>query len=307
MAVISPNSKAEIRNAAVSSFTVKNAVPGTLNNSLTLVDRALDCTDAHACGEGGTCVDSALGVLCGCLENGECLDDGGELSLSVHTPPAAVTTSPDPVSYELLVSSASTGTTYAIWDLESEAEDLDLYVVPHSGVLPPGGTVVVSVTGTSNKNDVGGLLVNSFNVTSGGVGSAVVANLEFTSAFYLCQAYEYALPGDDPDQDPFLCEQCATIDGEDGVDCDSPGATLASLPIKEGFWRESRESSVVHACLHAEACTGATEVSNSDDYCGDGYEGPCESTHSVHNGTGSSVAVVLVERVPFVSLCSWQE
>ena len=53
MAVISPNSDAEIRNAVVSSFTFVNAVPGTLNKSITLVDRALDCSDSNACAEGG--------------------------------------------------------------------------------------------------------------------------------------------------------------------------------------------------------------------------------------------------------------
>ena len=297
MAVISPNSDAEIRNAVVSSFTFVNAVPGTLNKSITLVDRALDCSDSNACAEGG-CVNSALGVLCECLEDGECLNDGGELSLSLDKAPASVTTSPDDVTYTLLVSSAATGTTYAIWNLEFEADDLDLYVVPSSGVLPPGGTVIVSVTGTSTEDDVGGDLVNRFVVTSVGSNnsdSATGVELEVISAFYLCQAYEYAQPPDN-DEDVFSCEQCATIVGAEGVDCDNPGATLASLPIKEGFWRENRESVEVHACLHLEACTGATEVSSSDDYCEDGYKGPCEYAQPI--GTASPVSVALVKRVP---------
>ncbi|CAM9315349.1 unnamed protein product, partial [Laminaria digitata] len=50
MAVISPNSDVEIRNAVVSSRTFLNA--GTLSNSLRLVDRALDCSDSNACGGG---------------------------------------------------------------------------------------------------------------------------------------------------------------------------------------------------------------------------------------------------------------
>ncbi|CAM9217775.1 unnamed protein product, partial [Laminaria digitata] len=281
MAVISPHSDAEIRNAVVSSFTFENAVPGTMNNSLTLVDRALVCSDPNACGD-GKCVDSTLGVLCECLEGGECLDDGGELSLSLETPPANVTYGSNAVSYELLVSSAATGTTYAIWNLEVEAEHLDLDVVPSSGVLPPGSKVTVSVTGTATKEDVGGDLVSSFVVTSvGSNGSDSTAGgveLDVYSTYYLCRAYEFAEPrddvGNDEDEALFKCEQCATIIGEEGVDCGTPGATRASLPIKEGFWRESRESLTVHACLHSDACTGATVVSSSDDYCQEGYKGP---------------------------------
>ena len=62
MAVVSPNSAAEIRNAVVSSLTFENAVPDTIGNPLALVDRALDCNDSNACGA-GACVDSTLGVL----------------------------------------------------------------------------------------------------------------------------------------------------------------------------------------------------------------------------------------------------
>ncbi|CAN0566941.1 unnamed protein product, partial [Laminaria digitata] len=57
------------------------------------------------------------------------------------------------------------------------------------------------------------------------------------------------------------------------------GATKALLPIQRGYWRSSRESLVVHECLQSEACLGATEVSSSDDYCADGYRGPCESVY----------------------------
>ncbi|CAN0122247.1 unnamed protein product, partial [Laminaria digitata] len=58
------------------------------------------------------------------------------------------------------------------------------------------------------------------------------------------------------------------------------GATKALLPIQQGYWRSSRESVLVLECLHSDACVGATEVSSSDDYCADGYTGPCESTYS---------------------------
>ncbi|CAM9638404.1 unnamed protein product, partial [Laminaria digitata] len=277
--VVSPNSDAEIRNAVVSSFTFKAAATGTLNDSLALVDRALSCSDFNVCGA-GTCVDSLLGVLCECLEGGECLNDGGELSLSLQTPPQLVTFSPNTVSYELVVSSAATGTTYAIWDLDFGADDLDLNVFPSSGVLPPGGSVTVQVNGASKNQDIGGNLTSNFVVTSVGSAisdSAAVVKLDVNSTFYLCHAYEYAVPIDgdgDDNSDGVECEQCATIDGEEGVNCESPGATMTLLPIQKGYWRSSRESLVVLECLQSDACVGATEVSSSNDYCADGYRGP---------------------------------
>lgn len=72
-------------------------------------------------------------------------------------------------------------------------------------------------------------------------------DVEVYSAFYLCQAFEYAMPVDDEDA-VFSCEQCANIDGAEGLDCELPGATLASLPVREGFWRSSRESLIIHQC-----------------------------------------------------------
>ena len=283
LAVVSPNSVAEIRNAVVSSLTFENAVAGTVENPLTLVDRALDCNDFNACGD-GVCVDSTLGVLCECLEDGECLHDGGGLSLSLSTRPAAETFffSSDPVSFELTVSSTSDGTTHAIWYLDVEDDYLDLEVVPSSGVLPPGGTVSVSVNDTSTKQNEGGILTSSFVLMSVGdssSGSTVVDRINVTSAFYLCEAFEYAKPvEDDGNADVFTCEQCATITGQEGVDCEGPGATKSLLPVRPGFWRLSEESLVVHECLYSDACKGATKVSGSDDYCEDGYKGPCEYT-----------------------------
>ena len=277
LAVVSPNSEAEIRNAVVSDVTFTNAVAGTVENPLTLVDRALNCEDANACGS-GRCVNSTLGVLCECLQSGECLHDGGGLSLTLRQRPADQTFSPEPVLFQLMVSAASDGTTHAIWSLHFKADDLDLDVVPSSGVLPPGGSVIVSVTGTSMKQDVGGNLTSNFSLMSvgdAGSGSTAVDSMSVTSAFYLCQAYEYAKPRED-NASGFTCEQCATINGQEGLDCKQPGATKALLPVQEGFWRSSQESLVVYECLNLKACAGGTGVSSSDEYCADGYKGPCE-------------------------------
>ena len=279
MAVISPNSDAEIRNAVTSSLTFDNAVATTSNKSLTLVDRAMDCSASNACGEGG-CVNSALGVLCECLEGGECLNDGGELSLILANPPADETYSPDTVSYELVVSAAANGTTYSIWDLDVKTDYLALDVVPSSGVLPPDGTVTIKVSGSPLCGDVGGNLSTSFNVTSAGTSSLTSTtntSLDVFLMFFLCREYEYAYPGETNNNNEVLCKQCVNIGNEEMVNCSSPGAMLASLPIQPGYWRSSNTSEDVHECLHSEACVGANGISDANDYCDEGYTGPCES------------------------------
>ncbi|CAN0155805.1 unnamed protein product, partial [Ectocarpus fasciculatus] len=282
MVVTSTQSYATIRNARVDHLTIENAA--LVNGSLVLVDNAFDCGTSGICAA-GECVDSVLGVLCECLSEGYCLDGGGVLSVDVLTPPPNVTYSPDPVYFELLVSAAPDGATPAIWNLSHEADDLGLQVLPSSGILPPGENVTVAVTGSPLQDDVGGVLVSRFVVASAGSGTAESSStggveLEVESAFYLCQAFEYAMPvdsdddPDDPDAASVVCLQCASFDGAEGLDCESPGATLASMPVREGYWRSSQASLVVHGCLHSDACAGGTQVSSSDDYCKEGYTGP---------------------------------
>ncbi|CAM9190499.1 unnamed protein product [Ectocarpus sp. 8 AP-2014] len=273
MVVTSPHSDARIRNALVGDVTIKNAA--VVNNSLALVDRALGCDNLSICGF-GECVDSALGVLCECLEDDMCLGGGGALSIALKTPPPDVTYSPDLVYFELLVSATANGSTPAIWNLTFGADELSLQVLPSSGILPPGEDATVLVTGSPQGQEVGGDLVSQFFVTSVGSGtpdSTTGVDVEVYSAFYLCQAFEYATPVDDENA-AFSCEQCANIDGAEGLDCELPGATLASLPVREGFWRSSRESLSIHQCVHHTACVGATQISSAQDYCGEGYQGP---------------------------------
>lgn len=146
-----------------------------------------------------------------------------------------------------------------------------LRALPSNGVLFPGENVTVKVHGNPSQQPVGGNLTSRFVVTS--IGSDSSSSMEVHSAFYLCGAFEYAKPL--LNDTGVVCEQCATIHGG-GVDCELPGATLASLPILPGHWRSDLESLVIHWCIHPGSCSGGTEVSNSDDYCEDGYEGPCE-------------------------------
>lgn len=110
MAVTSPYSDAEIRNAIVDGLTFRNVVAGTCKDLLTLVDRAVKCIDSKACRTAER-LDGMLGVLCECLESGNCLNDGGVLSLSLKTGRNKVIYNLDPVSCETLVTSAASATT----------------------------------------------------------------------------------------------------------------------------------------------------------------------------------------------------
>lgn len=57
-------------------------------------------------------------------------------------------------------------TTYAIWYVSFEADDVTLDVVPASGVLWPGGNVSLTVICTPMKQQVAGKLSSKFFVTS---------------------------------------------------------------------------------------------------------------------------------------------
>ena len=284
MMVLSLHSDAEIRNAFVDEITLANAA--VEEGSIKLVDRALNCSAAGAYGGEGGCVDSLLGVLCVCIDDDNpCSIDGGTLELGVITDSENVTYNPNPVQFNLTVSAKENGTTLAIWALSYSTDDMELEVVPERGVLPPGESLIITVTGTPVRNDVGGNLASAFTLISVGNASLnngssegiVVQTIEVRSTFYFCQAFQYAKPvGGDNSIKSVECKQCALIRGAEGVDCLKPGATQAFLPIREGYWRANGTSLTVHSCLHSEACKGAAEMTSSADYCANGYHGPRE-------------------------------
>ncbi|KAG5179385.1 hypothetical protein JKP88DRAFT_247399 [Tribonema minus] len=77
----------------------------------------------------------------------------------------------------------------------------------------------------------------------------------------------------------------------DTVDCTAVGATLLTLPLSPGYWRENDAMvpSIIRACPNRQACVGGTGVSDwtqeagvwrlspgwsADAYCATGYQGP---------------------------------
>lgn len=131
--------------------------------------------------------------------------------------------------------------------------------------------VAVSETNRSRQQGVGGeqeVKIVVFS-TTGETSDFVTIGANF----FLCQAFEYAVAGRDVG---VCCEQCVVLSGADRVDCELPRATLATLPIRKGYWRSSNESLEIHSCLHVDACAGARWAFSSDDFCQGEYNGPCE-------------------------------
>lgn len=63
----------------------------------------------------------------------------------------------------------------------------------------------------------------------------------------------------------------------EGVEASSIGTTVATLDLKEGYYRTSAGSLAVLECYLEDACVGGIDV---EDYCADGYKGPCEYVSS---------------------------
>ena len=60
----------------------------------------------------------------------------------------------------------------------------------------------------------------------------------------------------------------------EGVDAaGNSGMTLETLNLMPGFYRTVSKSREILECYREEACMGG---SNADNYCAEGYAGPCE-------------------------------
>ena len=78
------------------------------------------------------------------------------------------------------------------------------------------------------------------------------------------------------------CESCNELmPFSEALECHEPGIMLANLPLAKGYWRSSNESTIIRQCLFEDACKGGSEIGGSNDYCADGYQGPCKSSHCI--------------------------
>ena len=53
-----------------------------------------------------------------------------------------------------------------------------------------------------------------------------------------------------------------------------PTTRLGTLDIEPGYWRSSEDSRDILACYNKDACNGG--LTESLNYCSEGYRGPCE-------------------------------
>ncbi|GMH73197.1 hypothetical protein TL16_g06118 [Triparma laevis f. inornata] len=66
------------------------------------------------------------------------------------------------------------------------------------------------------------------------------------------------------------CEDCMNLNLPEGVSCDPVGLTLASLPLKDGYWRSSSQSDNIVKCEIDQSCVHASP----EDNCTIGHTGP---------------------------------
>jgi hypothetical protein len=84
-------------------------------------------------------------------------------------------------------------------------------------------------------------------------------------------------------------EECCPADYyNDGENCQlctaeltcagTVGATTSTVAIANGLWRASTASLQTYSCWNADACVGGVVATSTstDDYCADGYKGPCK-------------------------------
>lgn len=71
--------------------------------------------------------------------------------------------------------------------------------------------------------------------------------------------------------------RCVLLSDANITNAESDGGitTLERLRIDEGYWRAANDSTEVLACYNKDACDGG--VTDRQDYCANGYQGPCES------------------------------
>ena len=103
-------------------------------------------------------------------------------------------------------------------------------------------------------------------------------NLPINSTSCACGKL-YFLDPTPPINEPSFIGQCIKCP-EETTNCDKPGITLATLPVKKGHWRSGGDSNVVIQCYKKSSCGRSENVTelfgkkNVDDQCTEGHLGP---------------------------------
>ncbi|GMH78741.1 hypothetical protein TL16_g07921 [Triparma laevis f. inornata] len=94
-----------------------------------------------------------------------------------------------------------------------------------------------------------------------------------STASCACGKGKFLDPRNPPSETPDgVCKYCIDehlVDAK-GVYCDEVGLTLATMPLKNGYWRSSKESATIVECENAESCVHSSD----DELCVKGHTGP---------------------------------
>ncbi|CAM9095530.1 unnamed protein product, partial [Laminaria digitata] len=180
---------------------------------------------------------------------------------------------------------------------------MDWTVFPSTGLLLPGESItlrVVTLPSTS-FDGTASVTFKATGLTSGtspsasqhsnessllkdvsGWGSNAKGSASFNVTFYHCATGQAWSPTASSSLDCSEGDTCASCQlcsdvvkkEPEGVNCAEPGATLQTLPVKEGYWRAALHVAYIHGCSNEDACKGGSTVTSVQDYCHEGYMGP---------------------------------
>ncbi|KAG5176529.1 hypothetical protein JKP88DRAFT_242326 [Tribonema minus] len=125
------------------------------------------------------------------------------------------------------------------------------------------------------------------------------ASAGYSTNWQCCSAGQYIGAGD---SSALLCKTCFS----DSLNCSgiAIGATVATLPLTRGHWRETLRQEAIRDCWNPDACAGGMAVAagNALNYCADGYQGPWPSAAALaFTGVALLVAVLLLGAWLFAS------
>eukprot|EP00903_Cladosiphon_okamuranus_P009052 g8654.t1 len=261
----------------------------------TLSENVMTCASDPCGGSGGEeedggfgCVDGNLGVYCPCFvatvtAEELCLGEMTTLQLESPTEQLVTLGTQGTIESTLNITAGTEGGA-VVWEVEEvtrsfSEEGLVWTIVPNVGILEPGASATVSITGNLNAT-ISGPTAAQFKAESLQSGRFALAIVNTT--FYYCEEGEYyhgndhdLSTADDDGSGDGLCLKCTDLDlGDEGLECDTPGVLLTTLPLASGHWRASNETTTIRKCLNEDACEGGSVIHRSDDYCAVGYGGP---------------------------------
>ncbi|CAN0503308.1 unnamed protein product, partial [Ectocarpus sp. 12 AP-2014] len=261
------------------------------NSSVSIFGSNIAGCELSGCSDNEGCIEGDLGVYCYCYVSvvdttSTCLGSSGTLTLA--GPDSVVsTTYPDAPSTSLVLSwndsealgadsqdsAGESGAGAGLWEIVwlDDPRSVAWVVVPSTGLAYPGEDITISLKGEVSTY---------WNGESTTVFTAEAPHQEevdpfatsINATFVYCNAGQYWVASETS------CMMCADVAlNPEGLNCDSEGTLLETLPLAEGYWRSTETSTNIRECFNDDACIGSEvsqRISSPNDYCDTGYMGP---------------------------------